>query len=166
MVRVMAQGVFDILHLGHVHYLEKARELGDELVVVVASDKTVRARKHEPITPQEMRRDLVASLRCVDSAVIGSDGDDRYVTVKEVEPDIIALGHDQEHDEERIRRELAKRGIPAEVVRLDYYYHDLDGTRKIIQKILSLWAFSREMERIEGEPVMDEDEMDDGWGGE
>ncbi len=166
MVRVMAQGVFDILHLGHVHYLEKARELGDELVVVVASDRTVRARKHEPITPQEMRRDLVASLRCVDRAVIGSDGEDRYVTVREVGPDIIALGHDQEHDEQRIRLDLQKRGISAEVVRLDYYYHDLDGTRKIIQKILSMWAFSREMERIEGEPVMDEDEMDDGWGGE
>ncbi len=166
MVRVMAQGVFDIIHMGHVHYLEKARELGDELVVVVASDKTVRARKHEPITPQEMRRDLVASLRCVDRAVIGSDGEDRYVTVREIKPDIIALGHDQEHDEQRIRLELQKRGIDCQVVRLDYYYHDLDGTRKIIQKILSMWAFSREMERIEGEPVMDEDEMDDGWGGE
>ncbi len=166
MVRVMAQGVFDIIHMGHVHYLEKARELGDELVVVVASDKTVRARKHEPITPQEMRRDLVASLRCVDRAIIGSDGEDRYVTVQEIKPDIIALGHDQEHDEQRIRLELQKRGIEADVVRLDYYYHDLDGTRKIIQKILSMWAFSREMERIEGEPVMDEDEMDDGWGGD
>jgi len=166
MVRVMAQGVFDILHLGHVHYLEKARELGDELVVVVATDKTVRARKHEPITPEEMRRDLVAALRCVDTAVVGSDGGDPYVTVKEIEPDIIALGHDQEHDEARIRMDLQKRGISAEVVRLDYYYHDLDGTRKIILKILSMWTFSREMERIEGAPVMDDDEMDDGWGGE
>jgi FAD synthetase len=166
MVRVMAQGVFDILHLGHVHYLEKARELGDELVVVVASDKTVRERKHEPITPQEMRLGLVASLRCVDKAVIGSDGGDPYVTVQDLKPDIIALGHDQEHDEARISLDLQKRGIPAKVVRLQYYYHDLDGTRKIIQKILSMWAFSREMERIEGEPVMDSDEMDDGWGGD
>lgn len=166
MARVMAQGVFDLIHLGHVHYLEKARELGDELVVVVASDKTVRERKHEPITPEGMRCDLVAALRCVDLAVVGSDGDDRYVTVQELKPDIIALGHDQEHDEAKIRLELQKRGITTKVQRLDYYYHDLDGTRKIIQKILSLWAFSREMERIEGEPVMDEDEMNDGWGGE
>ncbi|UCC92883.1 MAG: FAD synthase [Thermoplasmata archaeon] len=166
MVRVMAQGVFDILHLGHVHYLEKARELGDELVVVVASDKTVRDRKHEPITPADMRRDLVASLRCVDMAVVGSDSGDPYVTVLDLKPDIIALGHDQEHSEQKIRLELQKRGIPTQVTRLEYYYHDLDGTRKIIQKILSMWAFSREMERIEGEPVMDEDEMDDGWGGE
>jgi FAD synthetase len=166
MVRVMAQGVFDILHLGHVHYLEKARELGDELVVVVASDKTVRDRKHEPITPADMRRDLVASLKCVDMAVVGSDSGDPYVTVLDLRPDIIALGHDQEHNEDKIRLELQKRGIPAQVKRLEYYYHDLDGTRKIIHKILSMWAFSKEMERIEGEPVMDEDEMDDGWGGE
>ncbi len=167
MVRVMAQGVFDILHLGHVHYLEKAKELGDELVVVVASDRTVRARKHEPITPQDMRKEMVEALKCVDRAVIGSDGDDRYVTVQKIRPDIIALGHDQQHDQERIELELAKRGIPAKVVRLDYYYHDLDGTRKIIQKILSMWAFTKEMERIEEGPMgMDEDGTGDDWGGE
>jgi FAD synthetase len=166
MVKVMAQGVFDLLHLGHVHYLEKARELGDELVVVIASDRTVRERKHEPITPQEMRRDMVAALRCVDEAVIGSDGEDPYVTVQTLKPDIIALGHDQEHSERVIKAELQKRGLSTKVVRLDYYYHDLDGTRKIIQKIVSLWAFSKEMQRIEGEPAMDEDDMDDGWGGE
>jgi FAD synthetase len=166
MVRVMAQGVFDLLHLGHVHYLEKAKELGDELVVVIASDRTVRERKHEPITPQEMRRDMVASLRCVDQAVIGSDGEDPYVTVQRLKPDIIALGHDQEHSERIINAELQKRGLSTKVVRLDYYYHDLDGTRKIIQKIVSMWAFSKEMQRIEGAPAMDEEEMDDGWGGE
>lgn len=162
----MAQGVFDILHLGHVHYLEKARELGDELVVVVASDKTVRERKHEPVTPQEMRRDMVQALKCVDEAVIGSEGDP-YETVQMLHPDIIALGHDQQHSEDRIRLELQKRGLPTEVVRLDYYYHDLDGTRKIIQKILSMWAFSKEMEKVEGGPLdMDADDMDDGWGGD
>ncbi len=172
MVRVMAQGVFDLLHLGHVHYLEKAKELGDELVVVIASDKTVRARKHEPITPESMRREMVASLRCVDRAIIGSDGEDPYVTVQNLKPDIIALGHDQEHSAREIRGELQKRGIATEVVRLDYYYHDLDGTRKIIQKIISMWAFSRDMERIEDGPGgMDEgDEGDEGdkgddWGG-
>jgi FAD synthetase len=166
MVRVMAQGVFDILHLGHVHYLQKAKELGDELVVVIASDKTVRERKHEPVTPQDMRREMVQAIKCVDEAVIGSEGDP-YETVLKVEPDIIALGHDQQHNEEKIRLELQKRGIPAKVVRLEYYYHDLDGTRKIIQKILSMWAFTKEMEKVEGGPLDKEgDGMDDGWGGD
>ena len=68
---------------------------------------------------------------------------------------------------EKIQKELAHRDLPTKVVRLDYYYHDLDGTRKIIQKILSMWAFTKEMEKVEGGPVaMDSDEMDAGWGGE
>ena len=162
MVKVMAQGVFDLLHLGHVHYLEKARELGDELVVVVASDRTVRQRKHEPVTPQEMRRDMVAALRCVDEAVIGSDGGDPYVTVMELRPDIIALGHDQAHDEAEITAELQRRCLPTKVVRLDYYYHDLDGTRKIIQKIVNMWAFTQEMQRIEGKDGPPEGEPNGG----
>jgi FAD synthetase len=153
MVRVMAQGVFDLLHLGHVHYLCKARELGDELVVVVASDATVRARKHEPITPQEMRAELVGSLRCVDRAVVGSEGGDPYALVEELRPDIIALGFDQEHDEREISRELKRRGLKTRVVRLDYYDHDLDGTRKIISKVLSMWSISHEISRIEEGPV-------------
>jgi FAD synthetase len=165
MVRVMAQGVFDLLHLGHVHYLCKAKELGDELVVVIASDSTVRRRKHEPITPQEMRRDMVASLRCVDQAVVGSEGGDPYAVVEELRPDIIALGHDQAHDEEEINAELARRGLPTRVVRLDYYNHDLDGTRKIIGKIIDMWAFRKGMERIESEPAHDAPPEGKGEGG-
>ena len=53
MVRVMASGVFDIIHTGHLSYLEQAKAKGDELVVVVACDETVRKNKHEPVTPQE-----------------------------------------------------------------------------------------------------------------
>jgi FAD synthetase len=153
MVRVMAQGVFDLLHLGHVHYLCRAKELGDELVVVVASDATVRRRKHEPITLQDMRAELVGALRCVDRAVIGSEGGDPYAIVAELRPDIIALGYDQEHDEREISAELKRRGLPTRVVRLDYYDHDLDGTRKIISKILSMWSISKEIERIEERPA-------------
>ena len=50
MVRVMAVGVFDLLHAGHLHYVEQAKSLGDELIVVVAHDDTVRKQKHEPVT--------------------------------------------------------------------------------------------------------------------
>ena len=71
MVRVMATGVFDLLHTGHLHFLQSAKALGDELVVVVATDATVRRRKHEPITPQEMRREMVAALKMVDVGLEG-----------------------------------------------------------------------------------------------
>ena len=62
MVRVMAVGVFDLLHAGHLHYVEQAKSLGDELVVVVAHDDTVRKQKHEPITDHGHRCRLVGGL--------------------------------------------------------------------------------------------------------
>ena len=73
MVRVMASGVFDILHTGHISYLEQAKAAGDELVVVVACDSTVRKRKHEPVTPENMRLKIVQSLKPVDRAILGKD---------------------------------------------------------------------------------------------
>ena len=149
MVRVMATGVFDILHLGHVHYLEEAKKLGDELVVVVATDETVRRRKHEPITPEEMRLKMIQSLKAVDRAVLGKEGD-MYEIVREIQPDIIALGHDQAHDPEAIKKELAKRGLNVEVVRLPQFDHDLDGTRKIIQKVIDWYHFKEKMKEVEG----------------
>ncbi len=133
MVRVMASGVFDLLHIGHLHYLEEARDMGDELVVVVATDETVRQRKHSPIMPEDMRRELVAALKPVDSAVVGHTGDP-YRIVMELRPDIIALGYDQEM--EGLRRELQKRNLDIEVRRCTRYRdYDLNGTRKIIGRI-------------------------------
>ncbi len=149
MVRVMATGVFDILHPGHLHYLEEAGELGDELVVVVATDRTARERKHEPITPQEMRLRMIRSLRVVDKAVLGKEGD-IYGIVKELEPDIIALGHDQAHDPEKIRKELEDRGMDVKVIRLGQLDHDLNGTRKIIQKVIDWYLFRERMKDVEG----------------
>lgn len=149
MVRVMASGVFDLLHTGHLHYLEEAKKLGDELVVVVAKDSTVRKEKHEPITPEEVRRELVDAMKPVDKAVLGREGD-MYEIVEEIHPDIIALGYDQEHDEEVIRNELKKRGLNVDVVRLSKLGTDLDGTRKIIQKVVSWWKVKAELEAVEG----------------
>ena len=72
MVRVMAVGVFDLLHAGHLHYLEQAKSLGTELVVVVAHDDTVRSQKHEPVTSQELRCRMVKGLKPVDEAIVGN----------------------------------------------------------------------------------------------
>ena len=63
MVRVMAVGVFDLLHAGHLHYLEQAKALGDHLTVIIAHDDTVRMRKHEPVTSQDLRSRMVAGLK-------------------------------------------------------------------------------------------------------
>ena len=138
--RVMAAGVFDLLHLGHVHYLTEAKKMGDELVVVVATDVMVARRKHQPIIPQEQRLALVAALKPVDSAILGSPVD-QYATVAAVRPDVIALGYDDYHRAEEIKAELAKRGMPhVEVQRCPRFdEHDLNGTRKIVKRILELY---------------------------
>ncbi len=133
-VRVMTTGVFDLIHLGHIHMLEAARQLGDELVVVIARDDTVRRMKHEPLNGEAVRRDIVQALRPVTKAVLGHTGD-IYQSVVDVQPDIVALGFDQKFMEEEVRRRCEERGIKCRVVRLPQFDHDLDATRKIIDRI-------------------------------
>ena len=143
MTRVMATGVFDILHTGHLRYLQEAKLLGDELIVVVATDATVRKEKHEPITPEKMRLELVLALKPVDHAFLGREGD-MFEIVREVSPDIIVLGYDQSFDKEKLEAELSKRGLKARVVRLSKYGEDLNGTRKIIKKIIDWYTVNKE----------------------
>ena len=138
MTRVMAVGVFDLLHAGHLHYLEQAKSLGEHLTVVVAHDDTVRLRKHEPVTGQELRCRMVQGLKPVDDAIIGNSPDVPIFDILPiVKPDIIALGYDQEHAEEKIRESLNDIGLGnITVTRVEGLSDDLDGTRKIIAKIL------------------------------
>ena len=138
MVRVMAVGVFDLLHAGHLHYLEQAKSLGDHLTVVIAHDDTVRKRKHEPVTGQDLRCRMVQGLKPVDDAIIGNSPEVPIFDILPiVNPDIIALGYDQEHAEEKIRASLNDMGLGhIKVTRVEGLSDDLDGTRKIIAKIL------------------------------
>ena len=142
MVRVMAVGVFDLLHAGHLHYVEQAKSLGDELVVVVAHDDTVRKQKHEPVTNQDLRRRMVEGLKPVDKAIIGNPPSEPIFDILEIiKPDIIALGYDQKHSRDSIKKGLEENGWgQVEVIRVEGLADDLDGTRKIIARILSLWS--------------------------
>jgi len=150
MVKVMATGTFDLLHLGHIFYLKEAKKLGDILSVVVATDATVRRLKHEPVNPEEIRLNLIKELKIVDEAYLGHE-EDIYAIVEEIKPDVIALGFDQIHDENKIKSELKKRKINVEVIRLPEFKggSDLEGTRRIIRKIISAYEFQKSMERIE-----------------
>lgn len=135
MTRVMASGVFDIIHPGHISYLEQARSYGDELVVVVANDDTVRAGKHEPITPESMRARIVGALKPVDRAIVGGRGD-ILDTVRYVRPDVIVLGYDQKFDESQLSSMLEEAGMGSiRVVRASECAEDLNATRRIIARI-------------------------------
>lgn len=138
----MAVGVFDLLHAGHLHYVEQAKSLGDELIVVVAHDDTVRKQKHEPVTNQELRRRMVEGLKPVDKAIVGNPPSEPIFDILNiVKPDIIALGYDQKHSRDSIKSGLEDNGWgQVQVIRVEGLADDLDGTRKIIARILSLWS--------------------------
>jgi len=115
---VLAGGVFDIIHPGHIHTLNAAKELGDVLVVVVATDNTaVKMKKRRPLHAQEQRQELVNSLSSVDLCLIGQE-DDIFKTVNHVKPQIIALGYDQVHQEKFITEGCKKIKLDAKVARL------------------------------------------------
>ena len=134
---VVAQGTFDLLHPGHVHYLEEAAAMGDELIVIVARRTNVD-HKPEPICSASQRRTVVDALDAVDEAILG-DERDIFAPIEAIEPDVIALGHDQHHDEAAICAELDRRGVDCEVERAsarDSEADELLSTRLIVDRIL------------------------------
>ena len=116
---VLAGGVFDIIHPGHIHTLKDAKALGDVLVVVVATDNTsVKMKKRRPLHDQEQRRELVNSLSMVDLCLVGQE-EDIFKTVDLVRPQVIALGYDQTHQEKFIIDGCKRIKLGAKVARLE-----------------------------------------------
>jgi FAD synthetase len=116
MVRVLATGTFEIIHPGHLLYLEEAKKLGDELVVIVSRGVNVK-HKPKPTIPEEQRLKIVSALKIVDKAILGSE-DDMFEPLYELKPDIIALGYNQNFDEEELSEALSSHEIDAKVVRI------------------------------------------------
>ncbi len=135
--RVLATGVFDVLHPGHIHYLEASRKLGNELMVLIAHDDYVRATKGEPIFSMEQRKHLVSSLKCVDQVIIPEyrNQDDFYKTVLEIGPTIITLGFNQKFDVSDLQRQFAAHGWQGRIVRIDAYPQGDISSSHVKQKI-------------------------------
>ena len=138
MTTVIAQGTFDILHPGHVHYLSDAAAMGDRLHVIVARRSNV-THKAKPVLSDRQRRDMVAALDVVDDARLGHP-DDIFVPIREIDPAVIVLGHDQHHDEDALRQALTARGLDCEVARASArepaYEGELLSTGRIIERVL------------------------------
>ncbi|MWV64162.1 adenylyltransferase/cytidyltransferase family protein [Halorubrum sp. JWXQ-INN 858] len=115
MRRVVAQGTFDLLHPGHVHYLEDAARHGDELHAIVARRENV-THKPKPILANRQRRDMVAALAVVDEAHVGHP-EDIFAPIERIDPDVIVLGYDQHHETSDIEAALAERGLECQVER-------------------------------------------------
>jgi FAD synthetase len=144
-VKVLASGVFDLLHLGHVKFLEEAKKAGGKgakLIVVVARDSTVEESKgRKPVMPENQRRILVEALRVVDEAVLGFENLDIGDVVEKTRPDVIALGYDQADVEQRVKEYLKKSKLKVRVVRVGKFEaEELDSSSKIRQKIVEKFA--------------------------
>jgi FAD synthetase len=117
MKRVLANGTFDFIHPGHLHYLRESAALGDELYVVIARDSRAQEKKDDLCMDEEDRRAVVDALEMVDDAVLGSE-ESIFQTVEDIEPDIITLGHDQDFAVEDLEDALDERGHDCEVIRI------------------------------------------------
>jgi len=119
---VLATGVFDLLHIGHLRFLEESKKKGgpgSKLVVVIARDKTVFRRKGKgPVVPEDQRRELVAALRVVDRAILGREEIDLLGILEEVKPDVVCVGYDQDEITVAVTRLIKKEGLAVRVVRI------------------------------------------------
>ncbi len=126
---VLAGGVFDIIHPGHIHTLKAAKALGNVLVVVIATDNTAqKMKKRLPLHNMELRKDLVRSLSMVDYAIVGYEGD-IFKSVEIIKPNIIALGYDQVHQEKFIIDGCKKIGIDVSIARLQSPIPDIKSSK-------------------------------------
>ena len=110
----MAFGKFNLVHPGHIRYLEEAKKRCDELVVVVATDKTIGEKS---VMPEEQRRQVVEALKPVDKAILGSE-EDKFGVLSQEKPDVVVLGPDQNQDESELKQEREKRGLDFKIVRV------------------------------------------------
>jgi FAD synthetase len=139
---VLASGVFDLLHLGHVRFLEEAKKAGGpnaKLVVVVARDSTVEKEKgKKPVMPEYQRCALVASLKVVAEAMLGYENLNMGKVLGKIKPDIVAVGHDSHISglEQTVRKLVKEKGLKIRIVKIGKFSSDeLDSSSKIKQRI-------------------------------
>lgn len=141
--RVLASGVFELIHPGHLRFLEEAKRLGGEgakLIVVVARDETVRRRKgREPILGEDARRYVVSMLKPVDEAILGYAPLSFEKVIEQVKPDLVVFGHDQADLMKSFKEFIREKGLRIEVARVrKYSSYEPCSTTEILEKVLEI----------------------------
>jgi len=139
---VLASGVFDLIHYGHIYYLQEAKKAGGpkaRLVVIIARDQTVeRLKGTHPVLPEDQRRAVVESLKPVDEAILGLEDLSFGTVIERVQPDVIAVGYDQQAVEAAVRSAIARTGKRVRIVRIGQFDRSsLDSSSKIKRKIIA-----------------------------
>jgi len=143
MKTVLASGSFDLVHYGHIRFLEEAKKSGGKdarLVVIVARDKTVEKLKgNKPVIPEDQRRAVVEALKPVDEALLGFENMSIIDVILQLKPDIIAIGHDQNYIEEEVKRIGIMIDLDFKIIHIGRFGpSDLNSSSKIRRKIVEL----------------------------
>jgi len=121
MKKVMLFGTFDIVHMGHIHMFKEARGYGDYLITVVGRDKNVEKIKGEaPLHTDKERAEFLKHIKLIDQVMLG-DSDDPYKPIKDMKPDVIALGYDQRVYVDKLEDAITQCGLSSHIVRLRPY---------------------------------------------
>lgn len=137
--KVLIAGTFEILHPGHIFLINEAAKLGD-VYVIVSTDKNAERFKGRPIIiPEEQRLEVIKNIKNVKLATLGRNDNDTLKTVKDINPDVILLGPDQNYNLEELKKGLNEKGLAhIEVRRLKTYYdrYKLHSSSLIRKKII------------------------------
>jgi FAD synthetase len=141
---VLASGAFDLVHYGHIYYLEEAKKSGGanaRLIVIVARDRTIKRLKgRKPIISEEQRRALVEALKPVDEAYLGHEDLGFTNTIQKINPSIIAIGYDQQQIEEAVRMAIRESGLKKiKLIKIGHFDRLDVSSSKIKKKILNEW---------------------------
>jgi len=140
---VLATGAFDLLHYGHLDFLEEAKKAGGKnarLIVIVARDKTVEARKGKrPIVPEDQRRALMEALKPVDDAILGFEDMNYEAVIETLKPDVIAVGHDQSDVKRSVEEIVKKKGLKIKIFEAKKFSaDDIDSSSRIKRRVIEL----------------------------
>jgi FAD synthetase len=138
---VLATGAFDLLHYGHLSFLQEAKKAGGRnarLVVIVARDRTVEARKGKrPIVPEDQRRALIEALKPVGDAILGFEDMNYSAVIDKIKPDIIAVGYDQSDIKKSVEELIARKGLKIKVFQTKRFsVDDVDSSTKIRRRVI------------------------------
>jgi FAD synthetase len=140
---VLATGAFDLLHYGHLNFLQEARKMGGRdarLIVIVARDRTVEARKgKKPIVPEDQRRALIEALKPVDDAILGFEDMNYEAVIDRLNPDIIAVGYDQSDIKSSVEELIQRKGLKIRVFQTrKFAVDDIDSSSKIKRRVIEV----------------------------
>lgn len=140
---VLATGAFDLLHYGHLNFLQEAKKMGGRdarLIVIVARDRTVEARKgKKPIVPEDQRRALIEALKPVDDAILGFEDMDYEAVIDKLNPDIIAVGYDQSDIKSLVEELIQRKGLKIRVFQTrKFAVDDMDSSSKIKRRVIEV----------------------------